>query len=380
MDSFKHYITEVALQASGREAARHTAKYITPYIGKEGTHTIASKAPGLNIGDSVTIHSHHVDDQGTHHIVVSKPGSSEKITIPTSKVHKVGTKTENKGHQTEKDFFERMQKRGLTPEGATPAGSTAGSDVPVVDKRQNTTHLGRDITSQANELNGEVKKDTSAAFGQITIEHNPEKGGWHIPDRARKLRPGYADAIEKAGLIEHANKNIPEPHKAITTASGRAQNITVPHPDLQPAEAYLKDHDVDFLHIGSHGTFRVGENDATGHGLPRLTGKGLWTIRQKTSDPRKRTIQFQPHGSRGLHKSHVNLDNDDHLDEFAKTLGHGDAPAPGVTNKSPVPVPSAKSEPKIEPKVAAVNSILQNRQRVRKPILGKNTMVRRGLR
>jgi len=375
MDSFKHYITEVALQASGREAARHTAKYITPYIGKEGTHTIASKAPGLNIGDSVTIHSHHVDDQGTHHIVVSKPGSSEKITIPTSKVHKVGTKTENEGHKVETKFFERMQKRGLTPEGAAPAGSTGGSDVTVVNKRKRTTHTGRDVSSNAEQYNGEVKKDTGAAFGQLTIEHDPDKGGWHIPDRAKKLRPGYADAIEKAGLIEHMNKNVPEPNKAPTTASGRAQNITAPHPDLKPAEAYLGDHHVDFLHVGSHGTYRVGENDTTGHGLPRLTGKGLWTARQKTSDPYKRTIQFQPHGSRGLNKSHVNLDNDTHLDEFAETLGHGKVP--NTKNETPSPT---KEQPKVEPKVAAVNSILQNRQRVRKPILGKNTMVKKGLR
>jgi hypothetical protein len=41
MYSFKYYITEVALQASGPEATRHAKKYITPYIGKEGTHTIA---------------------------------------------------------------------------------------------------------------------------------------------------------------------------------------------------------------------------------------------------------------------------------------------------------------------------------------------------
>ena len=366
MLSFKHYITEVACQASGLEAARHTRKYITPFIGngQEGTHTIAAKAPGLNVGDNVTIHSHHINDQGIHHIVVSKPGSSEKITIPTSKVHKVGTKTENKGHKVETKFFQRMQNRGLTPEGAKPAGSTAGSDVPIINKRKRTTHTGRDITDKAEQLNGEVKKDTGAAFGQLTIVHDPERGGWHIPDGARELRPGYASAIEKAGLIEHANKNIPEPHKAITTASGKAQNITAPHPDLQPAEAYLKDHDVDFLHIGSHGTFRVGENDVTGHGLPRLTGKGLWTIRQKTSDPRKRTIQFQPHGSRGLHKSHVNLDNDEHLNAFARTLGHGDAPAPTTNNETPSTA-ATKPKPKVEPKAAAINSILQNRKRIR---------------
>ena len=345
MHSFKYYITEVALRASGREAARDTAKYITPYIGngQEGTHTIASKVrrTGLDVGDNVTIHSHHVDDRGVHHIVVSKPGSSEKITIPTSKINKVGTNAENKGHRAEATFHERMKKWGLTPPGSKPAGSTAGSDVRIIDKRQNTTHLGRDVTSQANELNGEVKKDTGAAFGQLTIHHDPLKGGWHIPDRARKKQPKYAAAIEQAGIIDQMNKRVPDPGKATITNSGRAQTITIPHPDLNPVEAYLQDHHVDFLHVGSHGTYRVGGSDATGHGLPPITGQGAFDVRDKHQN-NTRTIQFRPRDSRGLNKSHVNLNNDDHLDAFAKTLGYGDAPAHTTNNETP---PSSAAKP-----------------------------------
>jgi hypothetical protein len=345
MYSFKYYITEVAkaLQASGREAARHTAKYITPYIGngQEGTHTIASKAPGLNVGDNVTIHSHHVDDQGVHHIVVSKPGSSERITIPTSKIRKVGTNSANKGHRAEDAFHERMKKWGLTSPGSTPAGSTAGSDVTIINKAQNNTpHLVRDVTSQANELNGEVKKDTSAAFGQITIRHDPLKGGWHIPDDARKKRPKFAAAIENAGIIDQMNKRVPDPDKAAITNSGRAQTITIDHPDLKPAEAYLEDHNVDFVHVDSHGTYRVGDRDVTGHGLPPLTGQGAFDVRDKHRN-KTRTIQFRPRDSRGLIRSQVNLNNDDHLDAFAKTLGYGDAPAHTTNNETP-PSPAAK--------------------------------------
>jgi hypothetical protein len=374
MDSFKHYITEVALQASGPEAARHTAKYITPYIGKEGTHTIASKASGLNSGDKVTIHSHHVNDQGVHHIVVSKPGSSEKTTIPTSKVHKVGTKMENEGHKVETKFFERMKSRGLTPEGATPAGSTAGSDVPVINKKKKLTHTGRDVHG-AVQHNGEVKKDTGAAFGQLTINHDPAKGGWHISDKARALRPRYAREIEKAGIIEHMNKHVPNPEKAVTTKSGRAKNVTIDHPSLKPADSYLQDHHVDFVHVGSHGTYKVGEHDTTEHGMPGLTGHGIWNVRQKQfGNNRARTVMFQPKGKKGLDKSHVNLDDDKHLDEFAETLGHGKA-----SDKKPSPVKEQpKPESKPEPKTELVKSLM--RQRIRQPILGKKTKERKGLR
>jgi hypothetical protein len=210
----------------------------------------------------------------------------------------------------------------------------------IINKRQKRTHLARDVTSQANELNGEVKKDTGAAFGQITIKHDPSKGGWHIPDDAREKRPKFAAAIEQAGIIDRMNKHVPDPDKAPTTLSGRAQTITISHPDLKPADAYLQDHNVHFLHVASHGTFSVGGRDVTGHGLPPLTGQGAFDVRDKHRNG-TRTIQFRPMDSGGLIKSHVNLNNDDHLDAFAKTLGYGDAPARTTNNETP-PSPAAK--------------------------------------
>jgi hypothetical protein len=121
------------------------------------------------------------------------------------------------------------------------------------------------------------------------------------------------------------NNHIPDPEQQEKTASGRAKTISVKHPDLEPAHDYLKDHHVKLLQVGGYGTYSVGGKDVTGHGLPSISGKGKWSIRQKAEkQTNARTVAFQPDGKKGLDKSHVDLDNDEHLQQFKKTLGHID--------------------------------------------------------
>jgi len=323
MKTFTQFIAEAVMSASGMDAARHVKKYVTPYLpggekhSKQGTHTLADS------GESVVLHSHQVEN-GKHSVTVSKVGSKVKSTIPVNKLNKPGTKSENKGHQYETQTFKRFKQHGLVPAGHKPAGSTAGTDVPILNKKKKEVHQGSIVGTVHS---GEVKLGTSAAFGQLTIHHDPEKGGWHIPDKARQNRPQYASEIEKAGIIEHLNKthNPSKKGQVTTTASGKAKNVVMGHPNLHPAEAYLKDHGVHVLQVGEgHGTYRVGNKDVTGHGLPRMSGSGTWTVRQKTSNPSHRTIMFQPAGKKGLTPSHVNLDSDEHMHQFKKTLGHSE--------------------------------------------------------
>ena len=143
-------------------------------------------------------------------------------------------------------------------------------------------------------------------------------------DENSKLRR-YAKHIEKSGIIDHMNKHHPDPEKEHTTESGRAKTIEIKHPNLHPAEGYLKDHHVHVLQVGGHGTYKVGHKDETGHGLPSISGKGKWRIREKQKGNKSaRTVAFHPDGVKGLNKSHVDLDNDEHLHKFKKTLGHND--------------------------------------------------------
>lgn len=317
-------------------------KYIHPFLpGNElhskATHVLKTKHEGLNPGDRLTIHGHSIINGVHHAVVTSESNPRRKVVVPLSKINKPENlaKSENEGHKYEKSVFDRLKRRGIVPEGVAPAGSTAGSDVKVIDKRKNKIRTGRVISSdkvhpdqsepEGRLLSGEVKGGTNAAFGQLTVRHDPAKGGWHIPDKARALRPRYAKAIEDSGLIERLNRERPDPHAAEKTASGRVKNITQDHPDLGPAEEYLHDHHVDFLQVGDgHGSYSVGEKDKTGHGLPRIkdSGEGRWTARQKERSPSALTIMFQPKGKRSLKNSHVNLDKDDHLENFARTLGH----------------------------------------------------------
>jgi hypothetical protein len=161
-------------------------------------------------------------------------------------------------------------------------------------------------------------------MGQLTIHHTKEKG-WHIKDTQRAKRPEYAKHIEKSGILKHMNKNHPDPEKEQSTSSGRAKTIEIKHPNLHPAEGYLKDHHVHVLQVGGHGTYKVGEKDETGHGLPSISGKGKWRIREKQKGNKSaRTVAFHPDGVKGLNKSHIDLDKDEDLHKFKKTLGHKD--------------------------------------------------------
>lgn len=312
------------MTAGGRDSERHEKQYIDPYIGSQDyTHELAKQHKDVPAGSKLRIVGKE-RIEGKLHVHAVNDATREEHTIPISKIHKPGEAPKNKGLDYETKTFERFQRAGITPLNATSAGSTGGTDVTIVNKKKKTTHKGR-IKSAEDLIHGEVKEGVTAAMGQLTIHHDAAKGGWHIGDKARNLRPGYAKAIEDAGIIKMMNdKYDPDKHKIETTASGRAKSISIKHPDLKPAISYLKDHHVHVLHVGSgYGTYKVPHKDPTDHGLPAISGKGEWTVREKQAGNKKaRTVMFKPDGVKGLNKSHVNLDDDQHLEHFAKTLGH----------------------------------------------------------
>lgn len=304
------------ISASGKDAQRHLKKYIEPHVGSGSyTHKLAKDSGSISAGSSVKIHGHEQINGKTHVHVEDEKGNKE--TVISSKLHKPNTKTENKGHKFENDFIEHLKKHGLMDKDAKGAGSSAGTDFHVINKAKDTKHSGTVTTSA--KLNGETKQDHTAAMGQLTIHHSKEKG-WHISDEARQKRPEYAKHVEEH-ILPHMNKHVPDPSKQRKTESGRAESIRIPHPNMEPGHAYLKDHHVDLLHVGGKGTYAVGK-DKTGHGLPNVSGKGLWTVRDKSKTPNARTVMFQPHGAHGLKPSHVNLEDEEHLNKFKKTLGH----------------------------------------------------------
>jgi hypothetical protein len=320
MKSFRTYIVEGRgiLTASGSAGEDHKKRYIDPHLGSDKpTHVLAKEHDDLPKGSAVKLHKtehingkihvHAEDETGNHHV------------IPISKLHKPGDEPKNKGHEYESKFVDRLKKHGVMPHHMSGAGSTSGTDFAVEHKNKGKFVAG---TVSGHLLNGETKNGTTAAMGQLTIHHNKEKG-WHIKDAQKAKRPEYAKHIEKSGILDHMNKHHPDPEKEHTTESGRAKTIEIKHPNLHPAEGYLKDHHVHVLQVGGHGTYKVGEKDETGHGLPSISGKGKWRIREKQKGNKgARTVAFHPDGVKGLNKSHVDLDKDEHLESFKKTLGH----------------------------------------------------------
>lgn len=308
------------MTASGSAGTEHVKKYVTPFIGsKDYTHTLAAEHDDLPAGSHVKLKSVS-NINGKYHVNAEDQTGNEH-TIPISKLFKPGDAPANKGHDYESKFVERMKKHNIMPSHLSGAGSTAGTDFAIENKKKGVFHPA---TVNGNLLNGETKDGVTAAMGQLTIHYTKEKG-WHIGDKARNNRPLYAKQIEKSGILKHMNQHFSDPEKSETTASGRAKTVEIKHPNLEPAESYLQDHHVHVLQVGGHGTYSVGKSDATGHGLPRISGKGVWRIREKQKGNKfARTVAFHPDGKKGLNKSNVDLDNDEHLFAFKKTIGHKD--------------------------------------------------------
>lgn len=324
MKSFLTYINEARgfISGSGAQSERHAKKYIDPHIGSgKFTHILGKEHNGLESGSKLTLHKKENIDGKIH--VHASDENGQKHLIPVSKLHKPGEESPNKGHKFESDFIDKLKHHGLMDKNASGAGSTSGTDFTLINKKKHTEHPGI-VHHHEGLLNGETKQGITAAMGQLTIHHTKEKG-WHIGDKAREKRPQYAEEIEKSGILEHMNKHHdPDKHGVESTSSGRAKTITMKHPDLEPGKAYLKDHHVHVLHVGGgYGTYSVGKKDPTGHGLPEISGKGMWHIREKQlGNKRARTVAFHPDGKNGLTKSHVNLDNEEHIKAMKKTLGH----------------------------------------------------------
>ncbi len=321
---FKNFIVEGRglLASSGKNAEDHIKKYIEPHIGsKEFTHVTSKDWHDLPKGSRIKITKHPVNIEGKYYVHATDQYENNHF-IPMSRLHKPGEANKNEGISYEQNFVEnRMKKHGLMPQHLSGAGSSSGTDFVMENRNKKILHPA---TVNGNLLNGEAKNGHKANMGQLTIHFHPKKG-WHISDAARKLRPEYAKQIEKAGILKHLNKHHYYPEGEKRTASGRAETIIVKHPNLEPAHSYLKDHHVHVLHVGGYGTYSVGDKDITGHGLPQISGKGAWHIREKQKgNIYAKTVAFQLDGVNGLNKSHVDLDKDEDLFNFKKTLGHKD--------------------------------------------------------
>jgi hypothetical protein len=325
MKSFKNFVLTEArgkLTGSGQVGDEHIKKYIEPHIGSEDyTHTLAKDHEGLSAGSKVKLRGVFKYLNGKTHVTATDEEGGKHI-IPVSKLNKPGEYEPNKGQTYENDFVERMKLHGIMPNHLNGAGSTSGKDFAIENRKTKQYHTG---SVSGNLLTGEAKGDAiKAAMGQLTIHHKDDIG-WHIPDRAKKEQPLLAKEIEKAGVLDHMNKYHKNIKKVKTTESGRVQAIRIKHPNLDPAKAYLKDSKVDVLQVKGYGAYSGGDKDVTGHGLPTISGKGEFEVREKQKyNRRARTVAFHVDGVKGLNKSHVDLDNDDHLFSFKKSLGFKD--------------------------------------------------------
>ena len=335
MLSFISFISEAKLSSSGNRAEYHADKYIKPFLAgqpahKPLSHEIDSDIGNFKAGDRVTMHSHHVDGNGVHHVVVSKKGSN-KVAIPIGKIKKVSER-KNKGLEQENVLVKHLNRHGLMTGGG--AGSTAGNDFSLLDKRGKTTKKisgSEGVSTSESAVTGEHKSNLTAAFGQITLTRHPVTGRWHVGDKARQNRPEYATAVENASITVNGKKKKLLDHINDTQGPGyvkpagraTAEDISSDDSDLTPAHAYMRDHHVDVVHLDSHGTYTAGmsqNKDRHKLGLPSLAGTGRFRVRQKDrANDNSRTVQFM---IRSLAKSHTHIGTNEGAQKMRKILGH----------------------------------------------------------
>lgn len=302
------------MTASGVEGDSHVEKFVKPFIGRTDTHTTHREFRDpesrhvISSGSKITIHGHEVVN-GKHHAIVSKSGSSQKVRMPISNILKP-TNTANAGIEHEDTFAKHLNRHGLMT--GRGGGSSERHDFHLENKNSGT------------KIHGETKSSLSAAFGQATLSHTSERG-WHFSDATKARFPHYTHAVENStvtrggvrkSLIGHINDTFGAPNKIKKSS----ENVYSDHSNLHPAHAYLRDHDVDVLHVGTHGTFRAGHSavkDRTSLGLPVASGGGRFRVRQK--DRNGLTVQFNVSH---LEKSPVDMSKSEHLSAIKRKLGH----------------------------------------------------------
>ena len=294
-----------------REKHKHTIALDTTSIRGLNDSSIKEK---FKAGDNVNIIDHGVNSQGFLHVKVRHEAENGRVKIGwinANRLHK-HIKFMNKGVGYERDFVQRLNDHGLMK--GEGAGTKIGTDFHLINKLKGSNHSGV--------VKGELKKDRTADYGQMTIRYDKEKG-WHIPKENFTARSQFAEHLNNREtgpkingqhfldyLNEHAKKNgIEASPKELNTEKG-SESLEFLHNTLA--------HNTDIVHIGGHGTYHLGTHDRTGLGLNRLSGSGHFRIRQK-GGPNTRTVAFKVDH---VNQSNFNLDKDQDIETAKRVLGH----------------------------------------------------------
>lgn len=189
-------LSEAAISASGQKAQRHTNQYIKPFLPGESkhqplSHEIASDVGHLKAGDSVTLHSHHIDEKGVHHVVVSKKGSSKKIAIPTSKIKKPSLGRAGKSTYNDEYALKTVWNHFVK----TPKKLT--------NKKSMLDEIGKARTDSSHPLHFDNQNDEGFSGKKRTEAH----------------RDSYYEELERATHAAHGLATHPEFKKVVSAKS-----------------------------------------------------------------------------------------------------------------------------------------------------------------
>lgn len=319
MLNFKFYLIEEEqikqplLSWGGIKGKRHAMHYISPFVNSHETLEVGKDHEDVKAGTKVRVIKQH-EVNGRHFTEVVPEGSNRSVIIPNNKIKKrpeLIRKWGAGGFAAESATADILKKEGMMRQEAKPAGSTTGHDFHILTG--NNKELGGEERENINhEIGGESKIGLGAKFGSRALKYHPEKG-YHISDKIRKEKPHFAASIEnatitvngkKVNLLRHLNSHWGDP-----SGGKHLPSVTSDLEDDAPAQAYFKDNDVHILHVGTHGTYRVGHShntDTHNTQLPTISGMTGRFVVGRDRRGGSIMISFRPH-QKTLKKSDVDI-------------------------------------------------------------------------
>tara|TARA_R110000868_G_scaffold25423_11_gene99271 strand:- start:18323 stop:19255 length:933 start_codon:yes stop_codon:yes gene_type:complete len=227
------------------ESLRLLKKYIEPIIGIEDGARIRTSTQMFSKDSYVTINAWTIVDN--KYCAVVSSDNIDKEIIPISKISKyksIEQRHVNKGVSYEQKIALNLNNAGLMQ--GQGAGCLDGWDCSV--QCANGTILGM-----------EIKYTSHCILGQGVLHCKSD--GWQISDKFKARSPIFASSVERATidgepLLEYVKANVSKPYK---NEIKRGVSIWSDDMDFSPILGYLKDKNVDLLHIGKKGTYRVQE-------------------------------------------------------------------------------------------------------------------------
>ena len=336
MLTFLRYISEAKLSASGKRAQYDADKYIKPFLeGQAGhkplSHEIEGDVGHLRAGDRVTLHSHQIIN-GVHHVIVSKPGSSKKITIPTNKIKKPKSGRGGKSVYNDEHAVKNVWNHFVN--NSPKALNNKGSMMDEIEKAKTDKNHPLHFDNQTNEgFSGKKKTDLhrDSYYEELKRAVHTVHGLANHPEiknsinEKQQMRVSGASRGKLSSIwAKNGATNATSKADVIIGEGNKARNISLKKGDSQLMSAQPEEMTATYEHaVNEH--MKVNTNFTEQHkeevmGKIAQVHKHLHAMNGATPEEKENLRKKAQNIINGIHKEHPKL-----IDHFAHeaSTGHG---------------------------------------------------------